>query len=207
MSACSSPNKAGPSPLARGKPLRPPLVKATSGTIPARAGETRCPCSFLVGVGDHPRSRGGNRDEASHAQRVEGPSPLARGKLGMRLLDSGLTGTIPARAGETPWARRQVAPDGDHPRSRGGNMSDRNLQLLVKGPSPLARGKRPDLGPRLDQRGTIPARAGETYARRHIDFEGRDHPRSRGGNGHEPGAGGLRPGPSPLARGKRIWPR
>ena len=94
----------GPSPLARGKPAVWNGMWIMLGTIPARAGETLCSPDSIAARRDHPRSRGGN---AAHGRRgicIRGPSPLARGKHKRAARSRPMTGTIPARAGETPDA-------------------------------------------------------------------------------------------------------
>ena len=174
----------GPSPLARGKLRR------------CRARRTR--------PTDHPRSRGGNVCRNKNCKSLQGPSPLARGKLQRRHAVNSGRGTIPARAGETKSQRHTSSPVRDHPRSRGGNSGPAISTPSLSGPSPLARGKRPDLGPRVCQRGTIPARAGETYRRGWRCRGVWDHPRSRGGNSPNGFPLMLLTGPSPLARGKRV---
>ena len=70
----------GPSPLARGKRWLMRLAWMTSGTIPARAGETVSHEAIDPHLGDHPRSRGGNCQRLTVDDRYQGPSPLARGK-------------------------------------------------------------------------------------------------------------------------------
>ena len=71
-------------------------------------------------------------------------------------------GTIPARAGETSRLQEERERLGDHPRSRGGNQEEYANLLMCEGPSPLARGKHAALHVPGVERGTIPARAGET---------------------------------------------
>ena len=155
----------GPSPLARGKRNAPIRHGHRTGTIPARAGETRSRCGAGRGCRDHPRSRGGNCCATRGRCWPQGPSPLARGK---HVPDAALAvdaGTIPARAGETV---AQLAGDAglrDHPRSRGGNSINETGKYVGKGPSPLARGKRSEGTNRERRLGTIPARAGETTLR------------------------------------------
>ena len=94
----------GPSPLARGKPAIQAVRADAVGTIPARAGET-CggPHDGRV-TRDHPRSRGGNHCWCRRAKNPLGPTPLARGKRLNPVKQEISVGTIPARAGETPYA-------------------------------------------------------------------------------------------------------
>ena len=192
----------GPSPLARGKRRRLEIRLTARGTIPARAGETRPAASRMRPIRDHPRSRGGNQREIFPFIPLRGPSPLARGKPRCKPCGLCFAGTIPARAGETPWPGQRPCGSRDHPRSRGGNFLPHVVVGLGEGPSPLARGKRTPLTFRIDRIGTIPARAGETARLGCHSTPCWDHPRSRGGN--RPPSSRTRPsrGPSPLARGK-----
>ena len=75
--------------------------------------------------------------------------------------------------------------------------------LMMKGSSPLTRGKRPMLRDPSAWRGLIPAHAGKTGPSRTPVRLSWAHPRSRGEN-HAPGAvGGWKSGSSPLTRGKQ----
>ena len=60
MPPCARMPAKGPSPLTRGKRLDQLVDSCLRGTIPAHAGETRCPCRMVLSTTDHPRSRGGN---------------------------------------------------------------------------------------------------------------------------------------------------
>ena len=194
----------GPSPLARGKRLLRRGAVPLLGTIPARAGETADGRQRGPLCGDHPRSRGGNSCSGATPTRHTGPSPLARGKrAGFRRRESA-SGTIPARAGETPAPQPASTAYRDHPRSRGGNQEEYANLLMCEGPSPLARGKHAALHVPGVERGTIPARAGETRAAEAARRGIRDHPRSRGGNPFSHRARNRPLGPSPLARGKPV---
>ena len=172
----------GPSPLARGKHGNRGQHEMTSGTIPARAGETWRGWASASGTRDHPRSRGGNEDMGEISHIVHGPSPLARGKPIAPLQIDASEGTIPARAGETGTPRMRSARCTDHPRSRGGNAGLTRSRRSRKGPSPLARGKPLAASNLSFTSGTIPARAGETSTHAALVLAIGDHPRSRGGN-------------------------
>ena len=111
------------------------------GTIPARAGETKCTNQARTQDWDHPRSRGGNTFQMRRWPWMPGPSPLARGKLLRNSRAMLASGTIPARAGETPSMRQGNMSARDHPRSRGGNAVKELTEKDGWGPSPLARGK------------------------------------------------------------------
>ena len=90
-----------------------------------------------------------------------------------------------------------------HPRSRGENLPQIASLIPTVGSSPLTRGKQGEkctltLAARL-----IPAHAGKTVASAHMCVDQEAHPRSRGENPSASRAGLLRPGSSPLTRGKR----
>ena len=93
----------GSSPLARGLRLSIPISGGSPGIIPARAGFTGPSLSAVMGVGDHPRSRGVYNDPITVGIAQWGSSPLARGLL-LSVDDSGMPiRIIPARAGFTFW--------------------------------------------------------------------------------------------------------
>ena len=135
-------SRSGPSPLARGKQHPDAGRVGKIGTIPARAGETASDSTRTATRRDHPRSRGGNAPCVDVAVEATGPSPLARGKPLSHVRRAGISGTIPARAGETRQSRPKSGKSRDHPRSRGGNTLTPRLPPWPMGPSPLARGKR-----------------------------------------------------------------
>ena len=92
-------------------------------------------------------------------------------------------GIIPAHAGKTMYSIAVALRIWDHPRSRGEN---------VGGVGPARGGQR-----------IIPAHAGKTGCVRFELSHIRDHPRSRGENRMQARRTRLRPGSSPLTRGKR----
>ena len=110
----------------------------------------------------------------------EGSSPLARGLLRCSAWHFCARRIIPARAGFTATVRSPSRSKPDHPRSRGVYLVAAQVDELLAGSSPLARGL-PDTptNPRDNAR-IIPARAGFTRAvvLPHCPFP--DHPRSRG---------------------------
>ena len=152
----------GPSPRVRGKqqPTRP--FGAGVRSIPARAGETRSrPGSSRV-PRVHPRACGGNSTACPPAAVMAGPSPRVRGKRGQARRSRPERGSIPARAGETPFATLGTRPCRVHPRACGGNCDRNRIPPAMYGPSPRVRGKLlPEQG-EASQKRSIPARAGET---------------------------------------------
>ena len=133
----------GSSPLTRGKQEGPARRERPGRLIPAHAGKTsRRRCRRSPG-GAHPRSRGENPRVALKTSAISGSSPLTRGKLEMiqeRFPESGL---IPAHAGKTSRRRAPCRTRGAHPRSRGENAMRALTGALMKGSSPLTRGKPP----------------------------------------------------------------
>ena len=73
-------------------------------------------------------------------------------------------GIIPARAGFTVNSDHQFATVKDHPRSRGVYHDKYELQYVVAGSSPLARGLHDEIVIVVCELGIIPARAGFTLA-------------------------------------------
>ena len=152
----------------------------------------------------HPRACGGNRPRNRHRRRHRGPSPRVRGKLVLEDRRADPHRSIPARAGETrPHPADRVHPR-VHPRACGGNWSSIASSWLRMGPSPRVRGKPHAECAVVYQLGSIPARAGETFAAASLTASHRVHPRACGGNRvfHMPCVGGS--GPSPRVRGKRT---
>ena len=109
----------GSSPLARGLLLVFALVRCVGGIIPARAGFTCSAIGWVIGVPDHPRSRGVYLSFEGGGGLNKGSSPLARGLRRPHGRVAVLRGIIPARAGFTAsWAFFDWRVP-DHPRSRG----------------------------------------------------------------------------------------
>ena len=113
--------RVGPSPHARGRRGARGGRDRDRGTIPARAGETRSRSNWNAGRRDHPRTRGGDALKPDSYDPDYGPSPHARGRLAARGHDNAVTGTIPARAGETSASPFAIFAMRDHPRTRGGD--------------------------------------------------------------------------------------
>ena len=120
--------------------FRLPLTIDPSGSIPARAGETRLSCRCLSASRVHPRACGGNRDLLPELGADEGPSPRVRGKPDWIRLFEVLKRSIPARAGETSSPRTHVVLFRVHPRACGGNGLMPLTDTQQAGPSPLLRG-------------------------------------------------------------------
>ena len=174
------------------------------GLIPAHAGKTHNNLPPFYAVGAHPRSRGENCRLPDARRRVEGSSPLTRGKPPRGPPREVGAGLIPAHAGKTSTSNRRTGRGRAHPRSRGENRKYIGLPAVGPGSSPLTRGKpqRHCLG-RVNLR-LIPAHAGKTRSRLRTEPSVRAHPRSRGENPIETESSDMKAGSSPLTRGK-LW--
>ncbi len=175
-------NKAGSSPLTRGKHRVVRYDSVIPRLIPAHAGKTACLTIDGVVVGAHPRSRGENLPPQVSRSSTRGSSPLTRGKLGQRDLVDPEAGLIPAHAGKTGRLGQTHPLGGAHPRSRGENRDGAGLLCDLWGSSPLTRGKHDREIEQQRQPGLIPAHAGKTRGRSRSRGRPAAHPRSRGEN-------------------------
>ena len=156
------PRVVGSSPLTRGKQTNAALAGPPGRLIPAHAGKT---WSYVTGPDNlwaHPRSRGENAFRRRKRQHTRGSSPLTRGKRPRAQPLHASQRLIPAHAGKTPRRHRVAASLPAHPRSRGENGRCSLSFSLLRGSSPLTRGK-----PRADivwlrAYRLIPAHAGKT---------------------------------------------
>ena len=191
----------GSSPLARGLRGHEGRTEPLTRIIPARAGFTDPSSTREEAKTDHPRSRGvypgADGDVSAHF----GSSPLARGLPREHLLRPEPDGIIPARAGFTGGSISRISCPTDHPRSRGVYLEEHDVEPLVEGSSPLARGLRARASRAGTQRGIIPARAGFTRRSSRTGARWPDHPRSRGVYASPRRRPRTPPGSSPLARG------
>ena len=152
----------GSSPLARGTLGTVASAAATTGLIPARAGNTLSRVVWILAIGAHPRSRGEHSVVCKSPWTSKGSSPLARGTLAARSSVLSRVGLIPARAGNTAFLRRVRARLRAHPRSRGEHAAVLCVGVILSGSSPLARGTPANVFPHRGNNGLIPARAGNT---------------------------------------------
>ena len=193
----------GLSPLARGNLWNWGFNGATSGPIPARAGEPARSREYHMVRWAYPRSRGGTDFQQGAKNRGLGLSPLARGNLGFDHGGDLVRGPIPARAGEPLVLGLPIIAAGAYPRSRGGTDMANGDTWAASGLSPLARG---NPGGHLGLgkvEGPIPARAGEPVATAAVVLMVRAYPRSRGGTCAAGSVAACAGGLSPLARGNR----
>ena len=194
----------GSSPLTRGKRLADLRDGLNLRLIPAHAGKTGRPQGRATVRAAHPRSRGENARIASLRRRLDGSSPLTRGKRCRTPQAGDRPRLIPAHAGKTQPYRPCPCPSRVHPLSRGENLDHKDVRGAGAGSSPLTRGKRgtgvrSQHAPRL-----IPAHAGKTPDRVPQTQPPRAHPRSRGENLVPAGRMVIGGGSSPLTRGKHA---
>ncbi len=194
----------GPSPRVRGSRGRPRPCRPRGGSIPACAGEPWLDARGIFRHAVHPRVCGGAQGAVYGDFNEAGPSPRVRGSHPEPCPLPGGRGSIPACAGEpVAWGRerrhRRV-----HPRVCGGATFSRNVILVILGPSPRVRGSPHVVQPLTARIRSIPACAGEPYARMSEKVDGRVHPRVCGGAAvcapHR--SGGT--GPSPRVRGSHV---
>ena len=158
------------------------VCEALRGLIPAHAGKTLEGRDRRHHQPAHPRSRGENARARRLARRLQGSSPLTRGKLCARERDAHGGGLIPAHAGKT-WRAMDSPATGC-------------------GSSPLTRGKHALFFSDDAVSGLIPAHAGKTPRLDAVLGQVEAHPRSRGENSRPCWMHCLRRGSSPLTRGK-----
>ena len=96
----------GSSPLTRGKPAGTSSITRMEGLIPAHAGKTHEGRTRRDDLEAHPRSRGENTPAALSRVKVNGSSPLTRGKHASGALAGEGERLIPAHAGKTRRPQR-----------------------------------------------------------------------------------------------------
>ena len=191
----------GPSPQARGSRRGRGRGVARRGSIPAGAGKPRAPLRAIAHLTVHPRRRGEAVDSTRVGRDGVGPSPQARGSRAPVPHDARGRGSIPAGAGKPALRPRASPTSAVHPRRRG-EAAVGHVDLLSElGPSPQARGSRPQRPRPVQTRGSIPAGAGKPSRPGGRRRSARVHPRRRGeAIAQATGAQGAS-GPSPQARG------
>ena len=176
----------GSSPLTRGKHAGSLDRLAGERLIPAHAGKTPSCGSTCGRMGAHPRSRGENDLPRERFVRVDGSSPLTRGKRRTYQPADLRHRLIPAHAGKTDGGQVVGLHIRAHPRSRGENINAVAGGNAETGSSPLTRGKPARRWTGRTSGRLIPAHAGKTIS---------DGVRWSGEYGS-----------SPLTRGKRDVP-
>ena len=193
---------------ARGLPSVPPPLRGSalasgwpSRRIPVRppahAGRTRSARPRPSSRWAHPRASGGRVQVDQAGSRVT-VHPRPWRTFGS---DGGGSGTIPARARQTPLASSRGSRPLVHPRARG---ADVELQLVggaLDGTSPRARGRPPRRRLGCGSARYIPARTGGSAAWRSAICTARVHPRARGAQRSTHPRTKSAIGTSPRARG------
>ena len=167
----------GSSPRMRGTLVVPLQHVPRAGIIPAYAGNTRLTVSLLTVSWDHPRVCGEHFLGICKTARIMGSSPRMRGTLGRAFRPVGVSGIIPAYAGNTQWDSGSFGELRDHPRVCGEHQVLSSRQFQQRGSSPRMRGTPALMLDADGLAGIIPAYAGNTtvFDRRHQ--RRRDHPR------------------------------
>ena len=118
----------GLSPPVRGSPILCAVNDLANRSIPARAGEPLwmdCPSASRT---VYPRPCGGASSISLIVSSLRGLSPPVRGSLVSTLCETGMSGSIPARAGEPIPAPRRTSARPVYPRPCGGARGERLRQ-------------------------------------------------------------------------------
>ena len=188
----------------RGTPNLIAWCAVCAGIIPAHAGNTSPPAIDLAKYGDHPRACGEHAVWFEFRAKREGSSPRMRGTLNTVTTRHSHTGIIPAHAGNTSstggWRKRAR----DHPRACGEHICNNPCLAKLRGSSPRMRGTLGAFARPKQNRGIIPAHAGNTlffYKDIKIIW---DHPRACGEHGAAFDNLDAQRGSSPRMRGTLV---
>jgi len=151
----------GLSPLARGNPQTGTSARSALGSIPACAGEPLDGGKIGKPEGVYPRLRGGTTTPVAFCSMSWGLSPLARGNRFGLPKPLFLLGSIPACAGEPTKRDSWPLMARVYPRLRGGTNVKTLAASGLEGLSPLARGNLVEAVEIGEDKGSIPACAGE----------------------------------------------
>ena len=152
----------GSSPLTRGKRLHVAGLPVPDRLIPTHAGKTSSAAPNATPTTAHPHSRGENMWTPRGSRGSLGSSPLTRGKHRRETVNHPPIRLIPTHAGKTHQALEDVRADRAHPHSRGENAIVGRPPALMRGSSPLTRGKLPAATALLHRPWLIPTPAGKT---------------------------------------------
>ena len=173
----------GSSPRVRGRQCLSPTGAATTGLIPACAGQTWLYVQAGSVTWAHPRVCGADPQVGHSETVVNGSSPRVRGRR-------------PDHQDDLPlvWA---------HPRVCGADCPGRERLDGHLGSSPRVRGRRATAGEKQHAQGLIPACAGQTPNCLHEFFRRWAHPRVCGADLYAENAEIQGRGSSPRVRGRR----
>ena len=183
ISACAPFEREGSSPRVRGRQCLSPTGAATTGLIPACAGQTWLYVQAGSVTWAHPRVCGADPQVGHSETVVNGSSPRVRGRR-------------PDHQDDLPlvWA---------HPRVCGADCPGRERLDGHLGSSPRVRGRRATAGEKQHAQGLIPACAGQTPNCLHEFFRRWAHPRVCGADLYAENAEIQGRGSSPRVRGRR----
>ena len=134
---------------------------ASSGSIPACAGEPSFWTVKRRAWTVYPRVCGGTAGKLSYILRHRGLSPRVRGNRGELQVGGNHRGSIPACAGEPRWEICQTPAAPVYPRVCGGTARSGEDGAELPGLSPRVRGNQRDADGDQAGRRSIPACAGE----------------------------------------------
>ena len=179
-------------------------------SIPACAGEPAESFDNCLVAAVYPRLRGGTVTGFCLWDVYQGLSPLARGNLSAIAAERGISGSIPACAGEPYWRSLPAGLVGVYPRLRGGTCTSCCTAPACAGLSPLARGNPQAQHQASQAQRSIPACAGEPLESAPAQKRWWVYPRLRGGTRAIRAISCSSCGLSPLARGNlgeggRAW--
>ena len=196
----------GSSPRLRGTPFTAAAPRPAVGIIPALAGNTHPPRSWVLLSGDHPRACGEHDMYDNVRVHALGSSPRLRGTPRRLQHRRRCHGIIPALAGNTTVILQNLSADRDHPRACGEHIVECFMRKTTLGSSPRLRGTLERANGDGAHDGIIPALAGNTLRDTECRVRGGDHPRACGE--HIPGLfhKRFRLGSSPRLRGTLSFP-
>ena len=153
--------RCGLSPRVRGNHGVPSGQEQSRRSIPACAGEPKNLPPQRPGKGVYPRVCGGTSPAAGAGDQSRGLSPRVRGNRPTRAVCHDHPGSIPACAGEPELIVWMDTPQAVYPRVCGGTIINRQVRLRPRGLSPRVRGNHQRTPDCRQERGSIPACAGE----------------------------------------------
>ena len=154
-------SRRGLSPPARGNHVLAGPNGHVWGSIPARAGQPKCPRQRTAAVAVYPRPRGATMGVSYNSLAGDGLSPPARGNQMPRWESVSPAGSIPARAGQPRLPPLPSPEEQVYPRPRGATVREMSVVWSTQGLSPPARGNLLLRGLERCGERSIPARAGQ----------------------------------------------
>ena len=194
----------GLSPHRRGNQASRRARRPRTRSIPAQAGEPGGPSPVRRPVGVYPRTGGGTIAVISYLDCMNGLSPHRRGNQGWPVVERFSEGSIPAQAGEPKRLRRRARHGQVYPRTGGGTVQQRWDAVMIQGLSPHRRGNRLQRRPLPALPGSIPAQAGEPFAKGPAARSAWVYPRTGGGTSQQRIGRLAKEGLSPHRRGNQL---